>query len=150
MRTKDGYLIQKCLSGDAAAFGILVDKYKEGIYALAYTKLGNFHDAQDVTQEVFIKAYEKLGMLRQWDSFYAWLYSITSNTCKMWRRSRAKRPDREYIEEQDLPTIEKPSLKSHYEKMVHQTVRDSLEELPFIYRQVLSLYYLVSADFRLD
>ena len=82
MRTEDGYIIHKCLNGDKAAFGLLVDKYKASIYALAYSKLGNFHDAEDVTQEAFVKAYQKLRTLRRWDSFLAWLYSITSNICK--------------------------------------------------------------------
>ncbi len=69
MRTEDGYIIHKCLNGDKAAFGLLVDKYKASIYALAYTKLGNFHDAEDVTQEAFTKAYQKLRTLRRYDSF---------------------------------------------------------------------------------
>ena len=72
MRTEDGYIIQKCLNGDVAAFGLLVDKYKGSVYALAYTKLGNFHDAQDITQEVFLKAYQKLRTLKQWDKFLSW------------------------------------------------------------------------------
>ena len=53
MRTEDGYIIEKCLNGDPAAFGLLVDKYRSSVYALAYAKLGNFHDAEDVAQEVF-------------------------------------------------------------------------------------------------
>ncbi|MFC1716545.1 RNA polymerase sigma factor [Candidatus Poribacteria bacterium] len=59
MRTADGY--HKCLNGDSAAFGLLVERYREGVYALAYSKLGNLHDAEDVTQEVFIKAYTCTG-----------------------------------------------------------------------------------------
>ena len=65
MRTEDGYIIDKCLKGDPAAFGLLVDKYKASIYGLAYSKLRNFHDAEDVAQEVFIKAYENLRFLRE-------------------------------------------------------------------------------------
>ena len=74
MRTEDGYVVQKCLNGDSAAFGLLVDKYRESIYGLAYSKLGDFHDAEDVTQEVFIRAYQKLRTLKRYDSFLAWLY----------------------------------------------------------------------------
>ena len=99
MRTEDGHLIQKCLNVDSTAFGYLVDEYRAGVYAHAYAKLRNFHDAEDIAQEVFIKAYEKLHTLKRWDNFSAWLYSITSNLCKMWVRSRANRPDREYLEE---------------------------------------------------
>jgi RNA polymerase sigma-70 factor (ECF subfamily) len=56
MRSEDGNIIHECLNGNSASFGLLVDKYKASIYALAYSKLRNFHDAKDVTQEVFIKA----------------------------------------------------------------------------------------------
>ena len=74
MRTDDGYIISKCLNGEPEAFGILVDKYKSSIFAFVYTKLHNFHDAQDVTQEVFIKAYRELRTLKRWDSFAGWIY----------------------------------------------------------------------------
>ena len=52
MRTDDGSIIYECLNGEPEAFGVLVDKYKEGIYAYVYHKLGDFQDAQDVAQEV--------------------------------------------------------------------------------------------------
>ena len=67
MRTEDGYIVHKYLNGDSAAFGLLVDKYKAGVYALAYSKLHDFRDAEDVTQEVLIRAYQKLRTLRQWE-----------------------------------------------------------------------------------
>ena len=60
MRTEDGYLIHKCLNGEKEAFGFLVDKYKTSVYAFAYSLLWNFHDAEDITQEVFLKAFRKL------------------------------------------------------------------------------------------
>ena len=53
MRTEDGHIIHRCLNGEPEAFGLLVDKYKEGIYAFVYARLQDFRDAQDVTQEVF-------------------------------------------------------------------------------------------------
>ena len=142
MRTEDGYIIDKCLKGDPAAFGILVDKYKASIYALAYAKLGNFHDAQDVTQEVFLKAYQKLQTLRRWDRFFAWIYSITSNLCKMWRRSRQNRPDREFIADQAPEALAPSSVDIYREEKVRQSLHDALNELPEMYRQVLVLYYM--------
>jgi DNA-directed RNA polymerase specialized sigma24 family protein len=65
VKTEDGHIISKCLEGDKVAYGLLVDKYKESIYALAYSKLGNFHDAEDIAQEVFLKAYQKLHTLKR-------------------------------------------------------------------------------------
>ena len=105
MRTEDGYVITKCLNGEPEAFGFLMDKYKGSVYAFAYSKLRDFHDAEDVTQAVFIKAYQKLRSLRRWDNFLAWLYAITSNMCKNWIRSKASRPDSEFVEDQNAEAL---------------------------------------------
>jgi len=142
MRTEDGHIIQKCLDGDSAAFGLLVDKYKASIYALAYSKLGNFHDAEDVTQEVFVSAYLKLRTLRRWDNFLAWLYAITSNQCKLLFRSRSRRPDQEFIEDKDTEVLKVVSLDSYREKHVYGDLYETLNSLPEMYREVLALYYL--------
>ena len=142
MRTEDGDIIHKCLTGDTAAFGLLVDKYKASVYALAYAKLGNFHDAQDITQEVFLKAYQKLRTLKHWDKFLSWLYAITSNMCKDFLRAKAKRPDSEYIADQDTARLERRSLASYHEDEVYQSLHETLAMLPEIHRQVLTLHYL--------
>ena len=142
MRTEDGDIIQKCLTGDTAAFGLLVDKYKASVYALAYAKLGNFHDAQDITQEVFLKAYQKLRTLKRWDKFLSWLYAITSNLCKDFLRAKARRIDGEYIADQSTAHLERLSLASHHEDEVYQSLHETLAMLPEIHRQVLTLHYL--------
>jgi len=146
VRTEDGYIINKCLNGNSAAFGFLVDKYKASVYAFAYSELRNFHDAEDVTQEVFVKAYQKLKTLRRWDNFLAWLYSITSNLCKMWIRSKSRRPDRDFIEDQDPETLNEPSINPYDEDSVFETLHEALNSLPDTYRQVLTLYYLGGMD----
>ena len=142
MRTEDGHIIHKCLGGDTAAFGLLVDKYRASIYALAYTKLGNFHDAEDITQEVFLKAYQKLRTLKRWDKFLSWLYAITSNLCKDYSRSRLNRPDIEYVVDQKREDLEKHSMDSYHETEGYQSIRETLAVLPEIHRQVLTLHYL--------
>ncbi len=93
MRMEDGCIIQECLNGKPQAFGMLVDKYKEGIFAFVYADLRNFHDAQDVTQEVFLQAYRDLRGLRRYESFAFWLYRIAYRCCAQWfrRKSRATR-----------------------------------------------------------
>jgi RNA polymerase sigma factor (sigma-70 family) len=141
VRTEDGYIVQKCLDGDSAAFGLLVDRYKKSIYALAYSKVHNFHDAQDITQEAFIKAYRNLRTLRRWDNFIGWLYRITINLSRDWLRSRARRPDSEFTEDQDPETLDYPAMDSYREDMVHETVREALDSLPEMYREVLTLRY---------
>ena len=142
MRTNDGYIIHKCLNGKPEAFGFLVDKYRESVFAFAYSELRNFHDAEDVTQEVFIKAYRKLKTLRQYDSFHAWLYSITSHLCKDLIRSRQNRPDCEFIEDQPSEALIHPSIDSYREDMAVRMINEALDSLPQMYSQTLTLYYL--------
>jgi len=152
MRTEDGHIIYKCLNGEPEAFGFLVDKYKESIYGFAYAKLLNFHDAEDVTQEVFIKAYQKLRTLKRFDSFLAWLYSITSNLCKTWIRARSRRPDGQFMEDKDPELLEVISIDSYRNSLARESlneeIQDALESLPEMYRQVLTLYYFSGMNYR--
>jgi RNA polymerase sigma factor (sigma-70 family) len=146
MRTDDGYIINKCLNGEPEAFGLLVDKYKAGIFAFVYARLHNFHDAEDVTQNVFIKAYRSLHTLKRWDSFVGWLYRIASNFCKDSILSQSRRPDRKFIEDQDPTTLEKPSIDTYHDDMICESLHEALDSLPETYRQVLTLYYLGGMD----
>ncbi len=141
MRTEDGSIIQECLNGESEAFGVLVDKYKAGIYAFACAKLGDFRDAQDVTQEVFLQAYRDLRSLRRWESFAFWLYRIAYTHCAQLIRARSKRVDSEFIQDQDPGIFDLPSLDSYRQSQVDESVRDALDALPEIYREALMLRY---------
>jgi len=74
-------LIVKCQKGDYEAFEILIDKYNERAYAVAFGVMGNHHDASDMTQESFIKVYKNIGKFNFRSSFNTWLYRIVKNTC---------------------------------------------------------------------
>jgi len=141
MRTEDGCIIHECLNGRPEAFGVLVDKYKEGIYAFVYAELRDFHDAQDVTQEVFVEAYRGLRSLRRWESFGFWIYRIARRRCLLWFRTRSKRVDREFIEDQDPKVINAPALDSYRVDRLSESVREALESLPETYHEALMLYY---------
>jgi len=142
MKTADGYIVNQCLNGDWSAFGVLVDKYKASMYALAYQKLHDFHDAEDVTQEAFILAYRKLYTLRRHDNFFAWLYSITSNLCKKVLLKRAEDSEIEYMEDQSSEVINLLSIDTHREEELYKSIREALDSLPEKYQQVLTLHYL--------
>jgi len=141
MQTEDGQIISQCLNGDSAMFGFLVDKYREGVYALAYSKLGNFHDAQDITQETFIKAYQKIRTLKRHDAFALWLSAIANNLCKNFIRSKLKRPDREFAEDQSPDILDNNSMDSYRDNLIHESLQEALNSLPEVYRQVLMLHY---------
>ncbi len=142
MRTEDGTIIQKCLNGESEAFGMLIDKYKAGIFALVWHKLRNFHDAEEVTQEVFIKAYKYLRTLRRWDSFAIWLYSIAHEGCRKWFRSQLRRPDHNLIGDRDIEELrDTDAMDSYRENKMYDSLHDALDSLPEIYQEVLTLHY---------
>jgi RNA polymerase sigma factor (sigma-70 family) len=141
MRTEDGSIIQECFDGKPEAFGLLVDKYKGGIFAFVYGRLGRLQDAQDVTQEVFIEAYRGLHSLRRWESFVFWLYRIARNLCVDWIKAESRRPDSEFIEDQDPNVLESPSLDSYREGQLGESLKEALDALPETYREVLMLHY---------
>jgi len=141
MRTDDGSIVQECLNGDSGAFGILVDKYKAGIYAYVYDKLRNFQDAQDVTQEAFLQAYRNLRTLRRWESFGFWLFRIARNQCGKWIRTQSRRPDRAFIEDQNPKALEAASLDIYRDSQIDESLQEALNSLPETYREVLMLHY---------
>lgn len=142
MRTDDGYIINKCINGEPEAFGLLIEKYKVGIYAFILAKIHNFHDAQDVAQDVFIRAYQNLGSLKDWDCFAGWLYRIASNLCKNKLKSESKRHDREVLEDYDESTLNEASIKSYHDDALYESIHESLDSLPETYQQVLTMYYM--------
>ena len=64
MALHDVERIQRTLEGDESAFGFLVDRYKGSVHALEYRKLGDFHTAEEITQDTFLKTYQKLSTLK--------------------------------------------------------------------------------------
>ena len=89
MDSDPSQLIQLCLAGDQAAMVRFVDEYRGRVFSLCFRMLGQRQDAEDMTQETFIRAYQALPRfeIRQGISFEAWLYRIAVNCC----RSRMRR-----------------------------------------------------------
>ena len=74
MQHNDDKLVQLTLEGDHDAFAALVERYQSQIHALVWRKIDDFHIAEDITQEVFFTAYQKLATLARPDRFAKWLY----------------------------------------------------------------------------
>ena len=146
MRTDDGSIINACLNDEPEAFGVLVDKYKAGIFAYVFARIKNFQDAQELTQDVFLCAYQGLHKLKRYESFSFWLFRIASNQCKKWQRNQIRHPQPESIEDIDPKIIDKSSLEFHHNEIMNQSVREALDSLPDTYREVLMLYYFGDMD----
>jgi RNA polymerase sigma-70 factor (ECF subfamily) len=86
--TDDQSLVSKAQTGQRNAFRQLVEKHKERVYCIALDLMGNRADAEDMSQEVFIKAYRALPRFRGDAQVSSWLYRITVNTCIDHRRKK--------------------------------------------------------------
>ena len=142
MHTGDGHIVHQCLSGNTEAFALLVDKYKERIFALVYAKVGQFQDAEDITQDVFLNAYKKLSTLRRWDNFYPWLYSIAANRCKDFHCAQNRRVDAAHLADQDESVSQRADMEAHLERLRNEQLHEALASLPEMHRQVLMLRYM--------
>ena len=91
MKTDNIVLIQLTLAGDESAFASLVGKYQEQVHAYAYRKTGDFHIAEDITQETFLEAYRNLAKLRDFAKFSTWLLAIANYLCIAWFRKNQSR-----------------------------------------------------------
>lgn len=87
----DEALVLKSQQGDVRAFDELVERYHGKIYSLTYNMTSNREDAEDLTQEVFVKAFEALPRFKGNSSFYTWLYRIAVNKTINYRKKRNRK-----------------------------------------------------------
>ena len=111
MKNDDVQLIQHSLAGDQNAFANLVNKYQKSVHALAWRKVGDFHIAEEITQDTFLKVYKKLGTLKDPHRFEGWLYRIASRQCHAWLRK--KRMQTQSLEETDTELIEQTTYSEY-------------------------------------
>ncbi len=90
-REEDLELIRRAREGDTDAYDRLVLKYRDRIYALAYNMTSNRHDAEDLVQDAFVRAYRSLGKFRGQSSFYTWIYRIAVNRAINFLKKRKRR-----------------------------------------------------------
>jgi len=90
-READLMLVERVQSGDREAFGLLVSKYQRKLLRLVMRFVRDHAEAEDVTQEAFIKAYRALPGFRGESAFYTWLYRIGINCAKNWLLANGRR-----------------------------------------------------------
>ena len=90
----DEMLVAKSKNGDKAAFEILVKRYSKYVYTTAFFMVRDSHEAEDISQEVFVKVYLAIGGFRGLSSFKTWLRKLTVNTCIDKIRVRSKISDK--------------------------------------------------------
>ena len=136
-------VISAVLDGDADAYAMLVRRYQEPIFNLVYRMTQSHADAADLTQEAFIKAYEKLYRFREGKKFFPWLYTIALNhTRNHLRKGRNSRlvdvPDCELHSDSQYARQEEEKICGRLDL---QRLQRALLALPWEYREALILRY---------
>ena len=148
MVENDTQLIYRTLAGDEAAFTALVRKYQKGVHALAWRKVGDFHIAEEITQDTFLQVHKKLTTLQNPNQFAGWLYVITNRMCIRWLKN--KKPTMLSLEKISRTEVDKSSYR-HYVSEQRKTeaaehryemVKELLKKLPESERTVVTLHYL--------
>jgi RNA polymerase sigma-70 factor (ECF subfamily) len=85
---EDVVCVARCLRGESSAFEGLVRRYQRVLFSVAHRMLGNYEDARDATQNVFVRAYEGLDTYDPNRRFFSWIYRIAVNECLNLRRAR--------------------------------------------------------------
>lgn len=129
-------LVKRCLQGDAEAIRALVDRFQTEVFGLCVRLLNHRHDAEDVTQEVFLRVFRSL---RRWDKtrpLKPWIMGITVNRCRTWVSQRQNRPESiEYLGDlaNDPATDDAAELA--------REIRFAVAKLRSEYRTVFILYH---------
>ena len=153
MKNDDAKLIQRVLAGDDTAFSALVKKHQKPVHALAWRKTGDFHVAEEITQDTFLKAYQNLSTLKEPQKFSGWLYVIAANYCKMWMRK--KRLSTQSLEDTNSAELERANYSGYViaenERITvearREVVKKLLAKLQESDRIVITLYYLAGMTY---
>ena len=141
-------LVRQTLNGETPAFDRLVKIHRTTVYALVLSYIKNPADAEDLAQQIFIRAYERLATLRKLDCFLPWLQQIAHNTCKDWlRRQSGSMTCFEATNDTDFaevaPSPEDIALKAEIEAVVQQAI-GTLQETD---RRLMEARYIEGASY---
>jgi len=134
--TEEAALVRRCLQGEPEAIRALVDRFQTEIFSLCVRLLSHRQDAEDVTQEVFLRIFRSL---KRWDSnrpLKPWIIGITVNRCRTWMAQRLRRPELvDYLQE----TAAAPATDDAPELL--NEIHAALRELRPEYREVFVLFH---------
>ena len=147
---EDSALITKCLEGNSEAYGRLVDKYSARIINLGYAMLGDRHQAEDIAQDAFVRAFKGLPRFERKAKFSSWLYQIALNLCKDYLKSKARHArsadDEQLAAMGGNPQEQAPRVMLQAE--LSQKMREAINKLPYLYREAFVLRHLQWLDYR--
>jgi RNA polymerase sigma factor (sigma-70 family) len=142
-KLSDQHYINQIIRGDTNVFGVLVDRYKEMIFTLALKMIKNREEAEEVSQDTFVKVYNSLNKFKGDSKFSTWIYKIAYNTCLDRLKKNKKEENTISIDEFSdhlVKTLDN-ALSALEEKERKQTIQNCLNLLSSEESFLLTLYY---------
>lgn len=136
-------IINKIIGGDTQAFAMVVDRYKDLVFTLAIRMLKNREEAEEVSQDTFIKVYKALPKFKGDSKLSTWVYKVAYNTCLDSIKKNNRRQSEVAIDsftENHIKTLDN-ALTALEEKEQQQTIQDCLQQLASKDSFLLSLFY---------
>ena len=140
MSLTDVQIVKKILEGDTASFQELVTRYQKQVFAICYRMVRQREEAEDLSQETFIKAYRYLAQYNHEHKFSSWVLKIATNTCI--DAIRKKKLDTLPLDEEIKTSQEDVSAERAFiQEEAHREIEKSIAGLPPDYRIVVLLYH---------
>lgn len=143
MTTNDQVYIEKIINGDTNAFSILVERYKDLVYTLAIRMVKHKEEAEEITQDTFIKAYKSIHKFKGDSKFSTWIYRVAYNTCldaiKKHKKLQSNVPINEYTEHEVKAIDNALDIMEAKERSV--VIKNCIEKLPSEGAFLMTLYY---------
>lgn len=149
--SSDAELIERCLRRDNAAWEQIVERYRRRVFYISYKFTGRHDEAEDLTQEIFLKVFKSLDKFHQDADFATWLSSVARNYCI--DRYRASRRERELVVEDALAFDLAPAVSGNPHRALEERdrrsfLRQGLEQLPAKLREAVVLRDLMGLSYQ--
>jgi RNA polymerase sigma-70 factor (ECF subfamily) len=143
MQSDEQQLIDRCRSGDDAAFGEIVDRYKDLVYGLIYRMIPDRGGVDDLAQDVFLKVYRGIPYFRGEARLSTWIYRIVQNVCVQWHAARKP----EMSLDSDRRRLAGSDDRAFAELEARDRLRKAMEQLPPNYRMLVAAHYLEGVQY---
>jgi RNA polymerase sigma-70 factor (ECF subfamily) len=145
----DRSLVQRALRGEHQAYGELVKRYQRSVFNVCYRMMGERREAEDMTQETFLRAFDRLRTYHPARPFGPWIRRVGANLClnSMKRRKLTVLPLEEELEGVVTNVAERPeTAQAHAERA--ETIREAILSLPDHYRAVIELRHFFDMSYK--
>src|SRR5216684_1663409 len=135
-------VIHACQKGDREAFRLLFEAYKDRVFSIACYSLGNEAAADDVTQQIFVKLFTRIGQFRGDSEFTTWLYRLVINSCLDERRKQRRFLPVEEVAPMSRAVYRKPPETRYERREIADTVKEAIGGLKPKMRLPIMLKYI--------